>query len=64
MDNPDPEPLPIRVGMTLEQAERVLITATLGHTGWKITKAAEMLGIDRSTLYAKISRYGIAGGSS
>jgi DNA-binding NtrC family response regulator len=46
--------------MTLDEAERVLITATLKHTGGYIVRAAEMLGIDRSTLYAKISRYGIA----
>jgi DNA-binding NtrC family response regulator len=50
--------------MTLEQAERVVITATLEHTRWKIKKAAEMLGIHRSTLYAKISRYRISRGSS
>jgi transcriptional regulator of acetoin/glycerol metabolism len=60
MDDLDPEPLPIHLGMTVEQAERVLIAATLEHTGWKIKKAAEMLGIDRSTVYKKISRYRIA----
>jgi DNA-binding NtrC family response regulator len=60
MDNPEPEPLPITVGMTLEQVERVVIAATLEHIGWKIKKAAEMLGIDRSTLYEKLRRYGIA----
>jgi DNA-binding NtrC family response regulator len=46
--------------MTLEQAERVLIAATLEHTGWNRARAAAMLGIDRSTVYAKLSRYGIA----
>jgi transcriptional regulator of acetoin/glycerol metabolism len=46
--------------MTFEQEETVLIEATLELTEWNITMAAAILGIDRSTLYVKISRYGIA----
>jgi hypothetical protein len=48
------------VGMTLDEAERVLIAATLEHTEWNVRMATAILGIDRSTLYAKISRYRIA----
>jgi DNA-binding protein Fis len=50
--------------MTLKQVERVLIAATLEHTEWNITRAAGMLGIERGTLYAKLSRYEIARHSS
>ena len=51
--------LPISVGMSLWEAEKVLICATLEHTGWRVTKAARILGIDRSTLYSKIIKRGI-----
>ena len=59
MADPEPKRLPVHLGMTIQQAERVLIVATLEHTGWQIVKAAAMLGIDRSTLYAKMIRYAI-----
>jgi DNA-binding NtrC family response regulator len=52
-------PLPISVGMSLWDAEKILICATLEHTGWRVTKAARILGIDRSTLYSKIIKRGI-----
>jgi DNA-binding NtrC family response regulator len=42
------------------QAEKVLVAATLEHTDGCISKAAAILGIDRSTLYAKIKRYGLS----
>jgi DNA-binding NtrC family response regulator len=53
------EPLPIYVGMSLWRAERILIGATLEHSGWRVSKTANILGIDRSTLYAKIVKYGL-----
>jgi transcriptional regulator of acetoin/glycerol metabolism len=56
MNEVDPEPLPVRVGMSLA---KILIVATLARTKWQIKQAASMLGIDRSTLYDKIKRYGI-----
>jgi two-component system, NtrC family, response regulator HydG len=59
MNEVDPEPLPVTVGMSLRQAEKILIVATLARTKWQIKQAASMLGIDRSTLYDKIKRYGI-----
>jgi transcriptional regulator of acetoin/glycerol metabolism len=59
MKDADSEPLPIRVGMTLAAAEKVLILATVEYTAWRIVRAASMLGIDRSTLYAKLKLYGI-----
>ncbi len=40
-----------------EQAERDAILRALGHTGGKISKAAELLGISRPTLYDLIKKY-------
>jgi DNA-binding NtrC family response regulator len=50
-------------GMTVEEAERALIEATLRHTGYDKTRAASMLGIGLRTLYRKITRYGLETGS-
>jgi transcriptional regulator of acetoin/glycerol metabolism len=46
----------VYAGMTLERAEQLLIEATLRFT---LSHAAKMLGLDRSTLYVKLKRYGI-----
>jgi DNA-binding protein Fis len=51
--------VPVRLGMTLADAEYLLITATLGWTGRNISKSAAILGIDRSTLYNKIKQHSI-----
>ena len=48
--------LPIRIGMTLAEAQNVLITATLEWAEGNIKLTASMLGIDRSTLYQRIRR--------
>ena len=45
--------------MTLVEIERKVIPAVIGKTGGNIKAAAEILGIDRSTLYDKLKRYGI-----
>ena len=50
-------------GMTVEEAERALIEATLRHTGYDKTRAASMLGIGLRTLYRKITRYGLETGA-
>jgi DNA-binding NtrC family response regulator len=44
---------------TLESIERAYIYWVLQQTSWKKSKAAKLLGIDVSTLYRKISRYGL-----
>ncbi len=44
---------------TLESIERAYIFWTLNQTNWQKTKAARMLGIDPSTLYRKIEKYGL-----
>jgi len=42
---------------SLEAIEKVSILATLNHTDWNKSKAAEILGIERSTLDRKIKAY-------
>lgn len=49
----------VRVGMTVGEAERRLITATLRETGGDKRRAAEILGIGLRTLYRKLETYGI-----
>jgi len=39
--------------------ERRHITKILNETGWHISKSAEILGIDRVTLYNKMNKYGL-----
>ncbi|NNJ25038.1 sigma 54-interacting transcriptional regulator [Alienimonas chondri] len=55
---------PSRVGgryrsISLEVLEREHILATLSHTGWNKSKAASILGIERSTLDRKLKKYGV-----
>lgn len=45
---------------SLSDMEKNHVAATLEQTGWNISKAAALLGIDRSTLYNKIKRYDLA----
>ncbi|MBC7187946.1 MAG: sigma-54-dependent Fis family transcriptional regulator [Calditrichaeota bacterium] len=44
---------------TLEELEKEHITRTLKATDWNRSRAAQLLGIDRKTLYEKIKRYQI-----
>jgi DNA-binding NtrC family response regulator len=44
---------------TLAAMEREHIEAVLGSARWNITRAAEILDIDRVTLYNKIAKYGL-----
>ena len=53
------EKLELAVGMTLEEAERRLVAATLSHTGFDKPRAAAMLGMGLRTLYRKIKQYGL-----
>jgi DNA-binding NtrC family response regulator len=49
--------LDIRVGQTIDEAERRLIEATLEHTRQNKTRSAAILGISAKTLHAKINQY-------
>jgi DNA-binding NtrC family response regulator len=44
---------------SLGAVESVHIKNVLEELGWNITRSAEMLGIDRATLYHKIKKYGL-----
>jgi DNA-binding NtrC family response regulator len=45
---------------SLREIEKDHIDSILDQTNWNIKKSAEILGIDRSTLYHKIKRYGLS----
>jgi DNA-binding NtrC family response regulator len=49
----------IAVGPDLEAMEKAYIYYTLAQTGWNKNQTAKILGIDLSTLYRKIERYGL-----
>ena len=46
--------------LTLEELEARHIRATLQHTDWNKSRAAQILGVERSTLDRKIKRYNIS----
>jgi DNA-binding NtrC family response regulator len=46
-------------GLTLEEVERRYLIQALEETGWNKKQAAEVLGINPSTLYRKLQRYGM-----
>ncbi|MGK2857140.1 MAG: sigma-54-dependent transcriptional regulator [Thermoanaerobaculia bacterium] len=46
--------------LSLDEIEHQVILATLGRTGGNVKEAAAALGIDRSTLYDRMKRYGIS----
>ncbi len=63
------EDLPVRIGAqptgngqpdALAEVERRHIHAVLERTDWNITHSAEILGIDRVTVYNKIKKYGLS----
>ncbi len=62
-----PEDLPIccrapfegRRPSSLQEVEKGHIGKVLADNGWNVARSAKILGIDRSTLYSKINRYGL-----
>jgi DNA-binding NtrC family response regulator len=54
---PDPGTVVLRLGVTIDEAERALIEATLQHTGMNKTRAASILGITTKTLHTKLRQY-------
>jgi DNA-binding NtrC family response regulator len=54
----DPSALRITVGMSLDDVERTLITATLQAVGGSKTEAARLLGISLKTMYNRLHAYG------
>ncbi|HTX75305.1 MAG TPA: sigma-54 dependent transcriptional regulator [Terracidiphilus sp.] len=49
--------VPVRVGNTVDEAERMLILKTLDATGQNKTRAAEILGVSLKTLHNKLKEY-------
>ena len=49
--------MPVRVGSTVDEAERLLILRTLEATGQNKTRAAEILGVSLKTLHNKLKEY-------
>jgi DNA-binding NtrC family response regulator len=60
----DPEALPVRLGMTIGEAERVLIEATLASTAMNKTRAASILDISTKTLHTKLRQYQLVSGDA
>jgi len=54
--------VPVSVGFTVGEAERLLIVRTLESTGQNKTRAAEILGISLKTLHNKLKEYSQARG--
>lgn len=52
----------LKLGVTLEEAERQLIISTIDYCGGNKTKAAEVLGIGRKTLHRKLQEYNLEKG--
>ncbi|MEE4302570.1 MAG: helix-turn-helix domain-containing protein [Wenzhouxiangella sp.] len=46
-------------GLIMGEAERALVETVLDHTGGNQSKAADILGITRTTLRNRIRRYGL-----
>jgi DNA-binding NtrC family response regulator len=57
------KPAKVPAGLTLAEMERCAIAAALKRSGGNIKETAAALGIDRSTLYDKIRKYGIPRGA-
>jgi len=53
------EEIPYEGGRTLEEMEKIYIHRTLEKNNWNRKKTAEELGIDQSTLWRKVKRYGL-----
>ncbi len=53
----DGSTITVRVGATVDEAERLLILRTLEATGQNKTRAAEILGVSLKTLHNKLKEY-------
>jgi DNA-binding NtrC family response regulator len=56
----DASVVPVRVGTTVGEAERLLILRTLESTGQNKTRAAEILGVSLKTLHNKLKEYSLS----
>ncbi len=56
--------VPVHVGTTVDEAERMLILRTLEATGQNKTRAAEILGVSLKTLHNKLKEYSRTGATN
>jgi DNA-binding NtrC family response regulator len=56
-EQPGPPMVSIRIGSTIEEAEKEMIAQTLTWTNYNRQRSAAILGISRRTLYNKIDKY-------
>ena len=49
--------------MAKKKFERTLILQALDRNDWNVTKAAEVLGLERTNLHKKIKQYGLTRGA-
>ena len=54
-----PSPVAAAGGDSLADVEKRHVAAVLGKVGWNVSRAAEVLGVDRVTVYNKIKKYGL-----
>jgi DNA-binding NtrC family response regulator len=57
---PEPGTILLKLGATIDEAEKILIQATLEHAGMNKTRAASILGITTKTLHSKLRQYQMA----
>ena len=55
----DGSSVPTSTDMTLDEIEKEYIRRVIEAVGWNKNRAAKTLGIDRTTLYTKIRKYGL-----
>lgn len=56
---PAQENSPLESGLTLEQAEREMLSQALNKTAWNVTHAARILGISRDTLRYRLDKHSL-----
>ncbi|MBK1701697.1 DNA-binding transcriptional regulator Fis [Thiococcus pfennigii] len=59
LDKMDGHPVNDLYRLVIEEVERPMLQTLLDHTGGNQTRAAQLLGISRSTLRKKIADYGL-----
>jgi two-component system NtrC family response regulator len=57
--NPDDLAATLNLRQVREQAERGAVLRVLGHANGNLSKAADLLGISRPTLYDLMHRFGL-----
>ncbi|KPV40012.1 Fis family transcriptional regulator [Thiohalorhabdus denitrificans] len=62
LEAPETEPLPFNLRQIREKAERTALHRALNHTNNNLSRAAEVLGVTRPTLYALLDKHQMRSG--